>query len=1422
MSEPERDDANEPDVELMRQVDAVCRRFEADWRAGARPPFDTYLAEVPDEARPVLRAELEALDHELRRSDETVAPAEPTTEPVPGQPQPAVHEDATVAPVDQATLDHGPSSAAQVADASPRRIRYFGDYEILREIARGGMGVVFQARQVSLNRIVALKMILAGQLANDIDVKRFYTEAEAAANLDHPGIVPIYEVGQHEGQHYFSMGFIEGQSLSHRLAEGPLPPRQAAELMMKVAEAIDYAHQRGVIHRDLKPANVLLDPKGNPRLTDFGLAKKIQGDSGLTGSGQIMGTPSYMPPEQAGGNRGDVGPAADVYALGATLYALITGRPPFQAATAMDTVVQVISDDPVPPRRLNPAVERDLETICLKCMEKEPARRYASAQALADDLKRHLDGQPILARPVGPWERAWIWTRRHPAAAALIASTAVTALALVAAGVGFVYNGRLQQAYRSEFAARVQADDARSTADQQRELAEQARGETQKALDLAKTYAYLHQIALADAAWRDGDALRTATLLNSCPTEQRGWEWNYLEQRRQVALWTVDARSPSDSLAFSPDGRRLASALRDGKFIVWDLATGRETLVLRGHSAAVRSVAYSPDGTRIASAGADRTVKVWDSAGRAILTLRGRDVLAVAFSPDGARLAAATEGGVVLWDAATGREIRTLTSQESPGGAVTFSPDGTRLASVTGTGSSLHAVRLFDLATGHEPLILEGHGAPITSVAFSPDGRRIASASLDWTVKLWDTATGREVRTLHGHVSWVQSVAFSPDGMRLASAGEDKTVKIWDVATGRLIFTFLGHTGPISSVAFSPDGSRVASTGLDQSVRVWDIVTGPDSRIFGGGEGSNAVTSVAFSPDGTRLARASGRVVIADAATGRLVRGMGIGVGGSTKKMAFSPDAKKIAGGGTDRTVTVWDTATGRALLSLPGHSDTIWSLAFSPDGTRVASAGNDRTVRVWDAATGRAALTLEGHADNIIWPLTVRAAREKEMKALPGHSDTIWSLAFSPDGRTLASASGDKTVKLWDATTGLLKLTLRGHTDLVWGVAFSPDGRTLASAGQDKTVRVWDPVSGQQIQILEGHLAGVRAVAFSPDGHRLASASDDRTVGIWDTATGQAVLGLKGHTREVLDVAFSPDGHTLAPASGDGTVRIWEATSVTPEWQAVRRASAEMNWESRRRRLPGEYRWDRQWFAMAWHLDRLIEEEPAEGQWLQLRAIARANQGDWTKAVADLKRATELPEARPPTWSYLDLVLCHQDDTEERRVAFRTLLERFGKKDLPLDAAWIGLRSPELMFDPARAVELGQRLTARRPGDPDSLTLLGAALYRAGRNKEAVARLDQAMQIRDSSGQRVWAAPLFLAMAHHQLGHVGKARQSIDRALTWLRKAEGWTGRGSLVTAPAWEAVARQEFSILRQEAEAVMRGLPSSAELPADVFAR
>ncbi len=429
----------------QRQLDHVISQCLAAIRAGIPPDREALLARYPalaDHLRTFFAAGVAQTP-----SDGPVAPAWPGDQ----ESGPSPGEAATIgvgpAAAFEPTISVGQSPACPGGlSGSATEAKQFGDYLLLEPIARGGMGVVFKARQVSLNRIVALKMILAGQFASEADVQRFHAEAEAAANLDHPGIVPIHEVGQHAGQHYYCMGFVEGRSLARRVAEGPLPPREAAELTRKVAEAVAYAHAHGVIHRDLKPGNILLDMQGQPRVTDFGLAKRVEGHSELTATGQILGTPSYMPPEQAAGEA-DVGPLADVYSLGAVLYTLLVGRPPFQAATVVETLRQVLEREPVAPRQLNPGIDRDLETICLKCLQKEPTRRYGSAAALADDLHRYLGGEPIQARPVGRIERTWRWCLRNPVVALLVA--AVFAL-LVVLSVGATIKAINEAALRAE------------------------------------------------------------------------------------------------------------------------------------------------------------------------------------------------------------------------------------------------------------------------------------------------------------------------------------------------------------------------------------------------------------------------------------------------------------------------------------------------------------------------------------------------------------------------------------------------------------------------------------------------------------------------------------------------------------------------------------------------------------------------------------------------------------------------------------------------------------------------------------------------------------------------------------------------------------------------------------------------------------
>ncbi len=1002
--------------------------------------------------------------------------------------------------------DMAGSTGAGRRAAAARSVPTVAGYEILGELGRGGMGVVYQARQVKLNRTVALKMILAGQHAGAEGAARFLAEAAAVAKLQHPNIVQIFHIDEHAGCAYFEMEYVGGGSLADRLDGTPRPPREAARLVETLARAMAQAHRQGVVHRDLKPANILLTIEGIPKVADFGLAKLLNVESGLTRTDSILGSPSYMAPEQAEGKTKDVGPPADLYALGAILYELLTGRPPFRGAAVLETLEQVKTAEPVPPSRLVPGLPRDLETIVLKCLQKEPSKRYASADALGEDLRRFQTGEPILARPIGSAKRAWRWCKRKPALAGLMATVATL---LVAVALG---------ATLSAFRFRAMSQSLESNL-------------------------YFSDIALAHRELSADNLGRAQERLDACPTGLRQWEWYYLKRLCRLDPVILRDKAEVNSVAFSPDGERLASAGVGGTIKVRDSKTGEEVKRLNANTDFVYSVAFHPGGKHLASAGADGNVRVWDlTTAERVFTCPGFSgskygtARIVAFSPDGRQLAAGSEGVVNLWDWRNGQLLHSLPGHGEMSISVAFSRDGRRLA----TGSWSGDVMIWDAETGARLHTLSGHRQPVSALAFSPDGGRLVSASFDKRLIVWDTTTRSEVLHFRAHDGLVLGVAFSPDGLRLASVGEDKTVRVWEAATGREVLGLRGHTGMGMSVAFSPDGRRLASAGRDATIRLWDATPlhGNESQeVLTFAQQAGEVWTMAISPDGQSVA-SSGLgtglempVKVWDVRSG-LVSATFVGHGRVVFSVAWHPDGRRIASSGwypsgKNFVVKVWDAQTGREAFKLPAGNETF-AVAFSPDGRHLVTGEQGKTVQEWHAQTGQPASTLGAHDRDI---------RE---------------LVFSRDGQHLASASGDGTVKLWDATRlgekQEARRTIRARApEMGFSMAFSPDGRRLVTGGEENTVKIWDVQTGRELQSLRGHKGDVWAVAFSADagGRWVASAGEDSTVKVWDSQTGTLVRSFRGHTGLVTSLAFSPDGRLLVSGSRDGTVKVWDLTDL-------------------------------------------------------------------------------------------------------------------------------------------------------------------------------------------------------------------------------------------------------------------------------------
>jgi WD40 repeat protein/predicted Ser/Thr protein kinase len=1007
----------------------------------------------------------------------------------------------------------------------------FGDYELLEEIGRGGMGVVYRARQRSLDRIVAIKMMAFGPGSSPELVKRFRAEAVSAAALQHPNIVAIHEVGIHEGRHFFVMDFVEGQSLAQIAKNELLTSKRAAAYLKTIAEAVHYAHERGILHRDLKPSNVLIDAQDQPRIVDFGLARRLDGASELTVTGQVLGSPNYLPPEQATARRGRVSRRTDVYALGATLYHLLTGRPPFQAESFSQTLDLVLHSEPAAPRLLNPSVPRDLETICLKCLEKEPARRYPTAQALADELARFQASEPIHARPLGPTRKVWRWCRRKPQAASLGAAAILVFL------LGFV--GVVWQWRRAE-----------------------AEGW------LARRNAYAADMNLLQQALEDSDLGRARMLLDryrprsrsltaspyvESKEDLRSWEWRYLWARCQgEERFTLCQYSNSVSaLAFSSDAKWLALrrgsqsfAIQDQTVALWDAVAKRPLAELP--AAGIRwckALAFSPKGNLLAWGGkngrGESVVSLWDvNAQKETPALpHSNRVASLAFSPDAKVLASlAYDGTVRLWDLETQRVVTEFatasvysrsTPVEDHYGCVVFSPDGRWLA----VGEAKPQIRLRDLTTGDEKIIsLPAPANGITTLAFSPDSRLLAGGGGEGesSIHLWDLTAGTEVQ-LTGHGGWIAALAFSPDGQTLASASSDQTVRLWDVARQVETRRFQGNVAEVLAVAWSADGKDLVTGAMDGSVRYWDpdpasrptapYAVLPEPVYFWG---------PTFFPDSKTFLTASrpdGAVVRWDVASAQALETLSF-LGTNHTSLNLSQDGRWLALGDGTGHIQVWDFPGRRIVTNLVAPDANVFAVWFSPHGNLLACG----------------AFASDGRTAGKVWMV----AGWNEVRLPAVNDPKLFDGNFSPDERILELGYNDGTADWWDLATGRRRAFFEcGYADAVHA-AFSPDGRHFATGGINGLMTLWDVATQRAKPIGRGYRNGLHDLLFSPDSRRLlASGTNPKDVmKLWDVETGQDVATLPGVPAWYAHIGFSPDGNTLFAASLEGTALLWHAPS--------------------------------------------------------------------------------------------------------------------------------------------------------------------------------------------------------------------------------------------------------------------------------------
>jgi WD40 repeat protein/tRNA A-37 threonylcarbamoyl transferase component Bud32 len=1168
------------DSTVAAWLEPLLRRFKLSWQAGERPSIEAHL---PADAKKHLVAQIELIrvELELRLQAGEAARVEEYLERFPEvardrsavfklllaewrtraarEPELTIEEYRRRFPDFEAELaeasatlplltDRGSVSATHnepsgSAKATPDAMMpHIPGYEIEKILAHGGMGIVYKAKQTALKRTVALKMILGGRFNQQEDRRRFFAEAHALARLSHPNIVQIHEIGEYQSQPFLALEYVEGGTLAERIARAPLSAADAARMTAILARALHTAHLADIVHRDIKPANILMTSDGVPKVGDFGLAKRLDADGDRTLSGAILGTPQYMAPEQAVGKSNAIGPYTDVYALGVVLFEMLTGHVPFRGMSKIDVLQQVTKDEPPSVRRFNAKAPRDLETICLKCLQKEPARRYGSALELAEDLERFLAGEPILARRSSLWERGVKWARRRPAMATLFS---VLLLSFAAAVEIWIYK-TLQLQYALD-------DRTRELRNEQEARVEDER---QRRRDVSRQL-YVADMRDAVQFWRGGDFERCRDVLRrQLPAEgevdHRGFEWKWLmhESQRQRAKLEMSPRHAL-CLVCSPDGKLLASANNDGSIALWDATEHRLLAYFGEHKGRITALAFSPDGRTLTSAGNDGVIKIWDVAQRreasSLFTCEGPCDL----TPDG-RLAAVGASEVRLagnykrirvWDIAAKREIFSVGETKNSARTVRIAADGKTMAVQTKDGP----VTIYDAASGEERLSCGDDKSPCFCFA-----RRLplfALATFQGDVVLWDTLTGRQWTIIPRTSTVIRFLAFRSDDRFLVLGGEDGTLTLWDVGERRIAGVFRGHQGEISGASFAPNGGMLLSAGNDRTIRFWDT----NSPRYPGRFKSSfrPAGPMAFTSDGRLLAAAAVDSSIhlidcADARTIRILRGWY----GTCFAVAFSPDDGELASAGEDGRIYLWDKATGKRKAVLAGRDGPVLALAYSPDGRWLASVGEDGHTRVRRRSNGELAATLEGQFGSSTPP------------------------AFSSRSDMLATVGENRTVLLWDLPSFQRRAELKHHSAVLF-VSFLRDGKTLL-AHTERHPHLWDSALGKEkpgvpsadlpgryfalargcdilarndgldiyfskaspyrinVRIQHACERNEGILALSPDGKTLAVARRDAVIQLWDTSTWEIRDVADQPSAAIFSLAFSPDGGVLVGGTRD------------------------------------------------------------------------------------------------------------------------------------------------------------------------------------------------------------------------------------------------------------------------------------------------